>query len=54
MKKAAVDASVQKPTTIPGFLALLSLTLAKFRKAAISFIKSALSYGTTRLPLNGF
>jgi len=43
----------KKPTTIPGFLALLSLPLAKFRKATISFIKFAHSYGT-RLPLNRF
>jgi len=50
MKKA----SVQKPTTIPGFLALLSLALAKFRKVTTSFIKFAHLYGTTWLPLNGF
>jgi hypothetical protein len=54
MMKAAVDASVQKPTTIPGFIVLLSLALAKFRKTTISFIKSEHSYGTTQLPLNGF
>jgi len=34
-----------KPTTIPGLLAVLSLALAKFRKATISFIQSAHSYG---------
>jgi len=53
MKKAAVDASTTKANNYPRHPALLSLALAKFRKATITF-KSAHLYGTTRRRLNGF